>query len=89
VSPQYTHCENGDLILGSPGVLLCGDADADGAVTVVDAVYLVNYIFVDGPAPQPLEVGDVNCDQSINIADAVYLVGYIFADGPTPCEGCK
>ena len=88
-SPRYTHCNSGDLIIGNPAVVTCGDADADGAVTVVDAVCLVNYIFADGPAPQPLAVGDVNCDQSINIVDAVYLVRYIFADGPTPCEGCK
>ena len=53
---------------------MCGDADGDGAISIGDAVYLVNYIFADGPAPSPLTSGDADCDQTINIADVVYLV---------------
>ncbi len=30
---------------------LCGDANGDGAVNIGDAVYVVNYIFKSGPAP--------------------------------------
>ena len=62
-----------------------GDADNDGEVNVVDVVFLVNYIFADGPPPQPLFAGDANCDGTINIADGVCLINYIFADGPAPC----
>jgi hypothetical protein len=68
---------------------ICGDADGEGTVNIADAVFLVNYIFADGPAPSPLASGDVDCDQTINIADVVYLVNYIFAGGPAPCAVCK
>ena len=68
---------------------LCGDADGEGTINIADAVYLVNYIFADGPAPSPLASGDADCDQTINVADVVYLVNYIFAGGPEPCAGCK
>ena len=67
---------------------ICGDVNDDEQVNIGDAVYLVAYIFKDGPAPRPIESGDVNCDSAINIGDAVYLINYIFKDGPDPCAEC-
>ncbi len=68
---------------------LCGNANADAAVDISDAVYLIQYIFSGGPAPSPVASGDANCDQSVDISDVVYLIQYIFSSGPQPCEGCK
>jgi hypothetical protein len=65
---------------------LRGDANGDGEINIADAIYLVNYLFTDGPAPDPLDAGDANCDGVVNIADAIYLVNYLFGDGPPP--GC-
>ena len=65
---------------------ICGDANGDEEVTIADAVYLVNYLFNNGPAPQPAEAGDANCDGEVAIADVVYIVNYLFRDGPPP--GC-
>jgi parallel beta-helix repeat protein len=62
-----------------------GDADNDGEVTVADVVFLVNYVFVGGAAPDPFSAGDSDCDGSIDVADAVYLVNYIFSGGAEPC----
>jgi hypothetical protein len=62
-----------------------GDADNNGVVSLSDVVYIVNYIFAGGPAPQPLPSGDADCSGRINLADAVYLINYIFAAGPPPC----
>jgi hypothetical protein len=64
-----------------------GDADNNGLVSLSDVVYLVNYIFGGGPAPQPLPSGDADCSGRINLSDAVYLINYIFSGGPAPCEG--
>jgi C1A family cysteine protease len=63
-----------------------GDANGDDEVRIADAVYLVNYLFNDGPMPIPLEAGDANCDYKVSIVDVVYLVNYLFNDGPEP--GC-
>ena len=63
-----------------------GDANGDGTTNVTDAVYLINYIFSGGPAPEPEWAGDANCDGTVNVTDAVYLIQYIFAGGPPPCE---
>jgi len=61
-----------------------GDANGDGEVTISDAVYLINYLFKDGPAPDPIQAGDANSDDEIGIVDAVYLVNYLFKNGPPP-----
>lgn len=67
---------------------VCGDADGSGAVTISDAVLLINYIFAGGPAPNPLLSGDADCSGSVTISDAVYLINYIFAGGAVPCASC-
>ncbi|MBU1318494.1 MAG: dockerin type I repeat-containing protein [candidate division Zixibacteria bacterium] len=64
---------------------VAGDADGNGAVDIDDVVFLIQYIFASGPAPDPLESGDADCSGAIDIDDAVYLIAYIFSSGPTPC----
>jgi hypothetical protein len=64
---------------------ICGDANADLQVNVADAVYIINYVFKGGPAPNPLASGDANNDGQVNVADAVYLINYVFKGGPPPC----
>ncbi len=65
---------------------LQGDANFDGAFNVSDAVYIINYAFVDGEPPQPvLEAGDANDDGEVNVSDAVFMVNFIFVPGaPAP-----
>jgi hypothetical protein len=62
-----------------------GDVNGDGSMNSADAVYLINYLFMGGPEPQPWESGDVNCDDIINSSDVVYLINYLFIGGPPPC----
>jgi hypothetical protein len=54
-------------------------------INVSDVVYLINHLFIDGPAPVPLAVGDVNCDGVVNVSDVVYLINHLFINGPAPC----
>ena len=65
-------------------LFILGDANDDGKIDVSDVIYLVNYLFIDGPEPEPLEAGDANSDDKIDIADVVYLINYLFLDGPPP-----
>jgi hypothetical protein len=62
-----------------------GDANGDGVINSVDVVYLINYLFIGGPEPQPWEAGDVDCNGMVNVSDVVYLINYLFIGGPPPC----
>lgn len=62
----------------------CGDANGDGEINVADAVYMINYVFKSGPAPEPERAGDANGDGDTNIADGVYIINYVFKGGPEP-----
>jgi len=62
-----------------------GDANGDGVINVNDVVYLINYLFIGGPAPNPLQAGDANSDGLVNVNDVVYLINYLFIGGPPPC----
>lgn len=64
----------------------CGDVNANGVINAADVVYLINYLYIGGPAPIPLQAGDVNCNGVINAADVVYLINYLFISGPAPCS---
>lgn len=65
---------------------LCGDADGNESVDIDDIVYLISYIFSDGPAPDPIEAGEADCSGEIDIDDVVYIINYVFAGGPAPCD---
>ena len=65
---------------------ICGNANGDQTVNVSDAVYIINYVFLGGDAPNPIETGDVNCDDSCNVSDAVYIINYVFTSGNSPCD---
>jgi len=63
---------------------ICGDVDGDELVNILDIVYLINYKYKEGPAPDPLESADVNSDELVNILDIVYLINYKYKEGPEP-----
>jgi len=60
----------------------------DSIVLVNDIVWLVDYLFKGGTAPECLEAGDcgVPLDEQILVNDIVWLVDYLFKGGPTPPE---
>ncbi len=85
-APSHNDC---GILIGALDICGdCGDANGSGIVNISDAVYLVNYIFAGGPAPNPLASGDANCSGGVNISDAVYLINYIFSGGAAPCAAC-
>jgi hypothetical protein len=74
---------------GTVPTFLCGDVNADKQVDVGDVIYLVNYLFVGGSAPECTPItscGDANVDGEVDAGDAIYLVNYLFIGGSPP--GC-
>jgi hypothetical protein len=65
-----------------------GDASGDSLITVADAVFLVNYLYREGPEPCVCEAADANGACVIDVGDLIYLLNYLFRDGPAPVGGC-
>ncbi len=53
----------------------------DGVIDVGDAVYILNYLFKGGDAPDPLIEGDTTCDGIVNLSDAITILNYLFKGG--------
>lgn len=77
-----------DLIILLNNLEISGDVDTTGTIDVSDVVYLVNYVFRQGPAPIETccdDSGDVNCNGNTDVVDCVFLNNYVLLSGPKPC----
>jgi C1A family cysteine protease len=70
---SYTNCEN---------PYICGDANDDGSVNIIDISYLIEYLYLSGPAPVAYNSGDVNSDGTINILDISVMIDFLYNEGP-------
>ena len=62
-----------------------GDCNNDGVISLSDAVYLMQYLYGNGPQPIPVpDVGDANCKLGVDIIDVIYLVDHVLRGGPKP-----
>jgi subtilisin family serine protease len=76
------------LSLATGYTYVYGDANGDGVTNSADLVYLLNYLFLGGPPPDPPSAGDPNGDCVINSGDVVYFINYLFSGGPILRRGC-
>ena len=74
----------GALSVGCEPVYICGDANDDDAVNILDITHLINYLYKGGPPPVPPEAADINSDSAVNILDITYLINYLYEGGPEP-----
>jgi len=65
-----------------------GDPTMDGVIDMADVLFLINYLYKGGPAPDPPETGDVTCDGEVNIEDVIFLINYLYRGGPAPPASC-
>jgi hypothetical protein len=67
-----------------------GDPNNDHTIDVGDAVFVINFIWREGPFPIPYPVcsGDTQADCFVNVGDAVFIINFIWREGPYPvsCE---
>jgi hypothetical protein len=71
-----------DVSVTSNGI--CGDANNDGAINLLDITFLIRYLYQSGPAPDPIELGDANCNSMVNLLDITFLIAYLYQSGPEP-----
>jgi len=65
-----------------------GDVTGAEGILIDDLMYLRDFLFVGGHAPDCLKKGDVVIDGEILVNDLVFLVNYLFkgGDAPPQCE---
>ncbi len=67
----------------------CGNSNGDVSFNISDAVYLINYIFVNGSPPVPvLACGDINGDCKVDVSDVVWGINELFIEGPQHDDCC-
>jgi hypothetical protein len=65
-----------------------GDVTGDNEVSVDDVVFLIRYLFLNEPPPNPPVAGDVNGDCFVGLSDIIWLINYLFRFGPPPQIRC-
>jgi len=64
-----------------------GDVDDSGVLDISDLVYMVSWMFDDGPEPALRVTAEIDGEGVVDISDLVYYVDYMFEDGFPPVGG--
>lgn len=62
----------------------CGDVNNDNLINLLDILFLIDYKYKNGPAPDPLLEADVDLNGVVNLLDILYLIDYKYKEGPDP-----
>ena len=60
------------------GSRFLGDINADGVMNPADMVYILSWLFKDGPAPPVMDDADLNEDGTVDIADVIVLSKWLW-----------
>jgi hypothetical protein len=67
-----------------------GDATANGALDLTDAIFILGFLFLGGSDPACLDACDVDDGGSLDLTDPIYLLTFLFLGGreiPAPYPG--
>ncbi len=80
-----TVCNSSECCQGIRGNV---DNDILDAVDISDLIYIVDFIFTNGPDPACTEEANADSDalEAIDISDLIYIVDFIFTGGPAPID---
>jgi hypothetical protein len=65
-------------VIAETTIFLRADANGNGGVDLADATWILQYLFVDGPASTCPDAADANDDGRVNIADPVAILQTLF-----------
>ncbi len=66
----------------SSEAFMCGDVDISGKIDILDIVFLINFRYKGGPAPEIMASAEVNNDGRLDILDVVHLINFRYKSGP-------
>jgi len=66
-----------------------GDANLDESVNLLDILFIIDFLYDEGPAPSDPRFADVDADCEINLLDILGLIDYLYGEeGFIPQMGC-
>jgi Tol biopolymer transport system component len=68
----------------NPISTICGDADGNGKINLLDVSYIISYLYRGGPKPEPIKSADVDNSDKVNLLDVSYIISYLYRSGPKP-----
>ncbi len=74
---------DGSVLIHGSGFIR-GDADANGAIDITDALLILHYQYGGGEAPACMDAADFNDSGALDLADVLGSLNYQFANGPPP-----
>ncbi len=66
---------------------ICGDADGNKEINLLDIIFMVNYKYKGGPAPEYEQSCDVDNSGAFNVLDIAAMINFKFKGGPEPYCG--
>jgi M6 family metalloprotease-like protein len=61
---------------------ICGDANNNGIVNLLDVSYIIAYLYRSGPPPVHMNASDVDHSGKINLLDVSYIIRRLYMGGP-------
>jgi hypothetical protein len=79
--------------ISPPPLFIRADANADSAVTMGDAIYILKHLYVPGsPPPLCLKAADADDAGDVAMSDAIFTLRYLYVPGaplpPAPFPEC-
>src|SRR5262249_25062044 len=71
---------------GSGPTFRRGDADANGAIELSDAIRILGFLFLGGAKPECMDAADFDDSGNVDISDAVSDLSYLFLGGQPPAD---
>jgi hypothetical protein len=82
VQGQWGDCSVIDKVINLS--FICGDADRNNKLNLLDVSYIINYLYRGGPTPVPWQSADVDHSGKINLLDVSYIISFLYRGGPPP-----
>jgi len=65
-------------------IFVRGDANPDCNVDITDGIFVLNFLFTGGPAPECRDAADVDDNGELQITDAIFILNFLFLGGTAP-----
>ena len=66
------------------GAFVRGDAHADGAINMTDAISILSFLFLGGDEPACLDAADTDNNEVVQLTDGIFILNFLFLGGEAP-----